>query len=67
MSEAGEMQETSDETRTKAASSEDALTLAESVDSSSDGSDEETASVTKSVATRQSRTSRVTIKTPSES
>ena len=49
-------------------SNEDALTLVETADSAAaEESDDESASVTKSAATRQSKTSRVTVKTPSES
>ena len=66
VSEAGEIQERNEEVQTKA-SSEDALTLADTVDSASEESDEENVSVAKSVVTRQSRTSRVTVKSPSES
>ena len=53
-----------DEARTKAGSSEDALTLADTADTNSEDSSEETASLAKSVVTKKSKGSRVSVKTP---
>ena len=53
-----------DDARTKADSSEDALTLADTADTNSDDSCEETASLTKSMATKKSKGSRVSVKSP---
>ena len=55
-----------DDARTKAGSSEDALTLADTADANSEDSSEETASLPKSVATKKSKSSRVSVRTPSK-
>ena len=53
-----------DDARTKAGSSEDALTLADTADTNSEDSSEETASLAKSAATKKSKGSQVSVKTP---